>query len=97
MLSVRDPAGNCVPLPENTNMKQGQESGIASVCLNKLSHSKSSHEPQAYSQQYHSVVSREYAEVIHHDLEKGYAQDAAGAVLIPVLGGLLGEGPSGTS
>lgn len=42
MLSIRDPAGNRVPLPENTsNTKQGQEPGITSVCLNKLRHSKS--------------------------------------------------------
>lgn len=64
MLSVQDPVGNRVPLPENPyNMKQGQEAGIASVCLNKLTHSKSSHGSQSCSQ-YHSVVSRENAEVI---------------------------------
>jgi len=97
MLSIWDPAGNRVPLPENTsNTKQGQEPGITSVCLNKLRHSKSSLESQPCSQ-YHSVVSREYAEVIHHDPEKGYAQDAAGVVLIPVLGGLLRAGPPRTS
>lgn len=96
MLNMQDPIGNHVPLPENpSNMKQDQESGTTSVSLNKLSHLKVLTGPSHTS--YRSVVSRAYAEVIYHDPEKGYAQDAAGVVLIQVLGGLLRDGPSGTS
>lgn len=46
MLSVQDPTGNRVPLPENTfNMKQGQESDIASVSQQTQSFQKFSRVP----------------------------------------------------